>query len=88
MDSLSRHKPIICSCKGALTNYLEKYDCGYYFNPNNPSELAMILNKLDSDRGRLQKMSLNISKIYEKNFNHNVNYENLVAEIISSNQSH
>lgn len=86
MDALSRSKPILSSCRGSLTNFLEKNDCGYYFNPNSNDELANILNDLYSNRYKIEAMKINIINVYDKYFNHNNNYQNLAKKIIESNE--
>ena len=84
MDALSRSKPILCSCSGSLTNFLENNDCGFYFDPKSSNELTNILNDLHADNGRIEIMKRNIENVYEKNFNHKDNYLNLAERIIES----
>lgn len=42
-DSLSAGKPIIVNSAGWTKGIIEKYNCGYYVNPNRPQELVDII---------------------------------------------
>jgi glycosyltransferase involved in cell wall biosynthesis len=85
MDALSKSKPILCSCDGSLTNFLEKNQCGLYYDPSSNTDLSKILDNLYTDRTLITKMITNIERIYDNSFNHQKNYQHLVSKIVDSN---
>ena len=84
MDALSRSKPILCSCSGSLANFLEMNSCGFYFDPNSNDALTNLLERLNNNREEIETMVKNIDKVYDKNFNHKENYQNLASKIMDS----
>lgn len=68
-DSLSAGKPIIVNSAGWTKEIIEKHNCGFYVDPNDPLDLVDKINYLIEDRVKLNEMSLNsreLAKQYDK----------------------
>ncbi|WP_370895437.1 glycosyltransferase family 4 protein [Chryseobacterium gossypii] len=64
-DSLSAGKPIIVNSAGWTKDIAEKYNCGYYVNPNKPQELVDKILYLKNNPGLVQEMGNNSRKLAE-----------------------
>jgi glycosyltransferase involved in cell wall biosynthesis len=65
-DSLSAGKPIIVNSAGWTKELIEKHNCGFYVNPNNPLELVNKINYLIEDKEKFNEMSFNSRKLAKK----------------------
>ena len=65
-DSLSAGKPIIVNSAGWTKELIEKHNCGFYVNPNNPIELVNKINYLIGDKEKFNEMSFNSRKLAKK----------------------
>lgn len=75
-DSLSAGKPIVVNSAGWTKDLVEKHCCGFYANPNNPSDLANKLVDLSKDSAALKRYSVNSRKIAEEVFDKSILTEN------------
>lgn len=70
-DSLSAGKPIIVNSAGWTKDLVEKDDCGFYVDPQNPQDFVDKILKYYQDKELLQKWSQNARKlsieVYDKN---------------------
>ena len=58
-DSLSAGKPIIVNSNGWTKNLVEKYECGFYVNPNEPMDLVQRIKYLQNHPDIAMKMGVN-----------------------------
>ncbi len=70
-DSLSAGKPIIVNSAGWTKDLVEKNNCGFYVDPENPEDLANKLIEVKDNKELLQQWSENSRKlsleVYDKN---------------------
>lgn len=64
-DSLSAGKPIIVNSAGWTKDIAEKYNCGYYVNPNKPQELVDKILFLKNNPELVKEMGFNSRKLAE-----------------------
>lgn len=64
-DSLSAGKPIIVNSAGWTKDIAERYNCGYYVNPNKPEELVEKIIYLQDNPGLVREMGVNSRKLAE-----------------------
>lgn len=64
-DSLSAGKPIIVNSAGWTKDIAEKFNCGYYVNPNIPQELVDKILFLKNNTISAKKMGANSRKLAE-----------------------
>ena len=62
-DSLSAGKPIIVNSAGWTKDMVEKNDCGFYVDPENPQELAEKLIEVKDNRQLLERWGKNARKL-------------------------
>lgn len=62
-DSLSAGKPIIVNSAGWTKDMVEKNDCGFYVDPDNPQELAEKLIEVKDNRQLLERWGKNARKL-------------------------
>lgn len=62
-DSLSAGKPIIVNSAGWTKDMVEKDDCGFYVDPENPEELAEKILYYKEDRNTLERWGRNARKL-------------------------
>lgn len=65
-DSLSAGKPIIVNSAGWTKDMVEQGDCGFFVNPDNPSELAEKLIEIRAQKDLLERWSKNARKLSEE----------------------
>ena len=65
-DSLSAGKPIIVNSAGWTKDMVEQHDCGFYVNPENPSELATKLVFYKDQKETLERWSKNARRLSEE----------------------
>ncbi|MDC3345958.1 glycosyltransferase family 4 protein [Schleiferiaceae bacterium] len=58
-DSLAAGKPVIVNSNGWTRSLLERFRCGYYVDPEHPSELVDKLIKLRDDKNLMEGMGEN-----------------------------
>lgn len=68
-DSLSAAKPIIVNSAGWTKDMVEKGDCGFYVDPENPKELADKLIEVKDNKDLLARWSMNARKLSETDYN-------------------
>jgi len=70
-DSLSAGKPIIVNSAGWTKDMVEKDDCGFFVDPDNPEDFADKLLKYKGDKNTLKRWGENARKlsieVYDKN---------------------
>jgi glycosyltransferase involved in cell wall biosynthesis len=71
-DSLSAGKPIIVNSAGWTKDLVEKNQCGYYVNPNNPEELVDKILFLQSNINTVKNMGLNSLKLAHEEFDKSI----------------
>jgi len=64
-DSLSAGKPIIVNSAGWTKDIAEKYNCGYYVNPNQPQELVDKIMFLKDHQEIVEEMGRNSRNLAE-----------------------
>lgn len=71
-DSLSAGKPIVVNSAGWTKDIAEKYNCGYYVNPNNPIDLVNKINFLKQNPDLVQQMGKNSRRLAETKFDKSI----------------
>ena len=71
-DSLSAGKPIIVNSAGWTKDIVEKYNCGYYVNPNNPEELVEKIKFLQRNPQTIIQMGTNARKLAEEKYDKSI----------------
>jgi len=71
-DSLSAGKPIIVNSAGWTKEMVEKYNCGYYVNPNNPEELVEKIKFLQRNPQTIIQMGTNARKLAEDKYDKSI----------------
>lgn len=85
IDSLSRGKPIITSCIGDLSKFLESHKCGFSYDMNEINSLYKVLYYCYKHPEIISEMSINAKSSYLANFDHQTNYLkliNLIQQIV------
>ncbi|MED4123433.1 glycosyltransferase family 4 protein [Halalkalibacterium halodurans] len=67
-DSLAAGKPSIVNSNGWTKDLVEKNNCGFYVDPENPEDLASLVSNIKNDRINLEKMGRNARALAENNF--------------------
>ena len=83
-DSLSAGKPIIVNSAGWTKELIEKHNCGFYVNPNNPLELVNKINYLIEDKEKFNEMSFNSRKLAEQKYDKSIlteKFANIIEQI-------
>lgn len=68
-DSLSAAKPIIVNSSGWTKDMVEKGDCGFYVDPENPKDFADKILKVKDDKDLLARWGKNARLLSEKDYN-------------------
>lgn len=84
-DSLSAGKPIIVNSAGWTKDIAEKYNCGYYVNPNNPEELLEKIKFLQQNPDVMIQMGSNSRKLAEDKYDKSILTQKFVAIVNSLN---
>ena len=71
-DSLSAGKPIIVNSAGWTKRLVEENSCGYYVNPNKPSELADKILFLQSHPEVLKQQGLASRRLAETKYDKSI----------------
>lgn len=80
-DSLSAGKPIIVNSAGWTKDIVEQYTCGYYVNPNQPSELVQRIDQLIAQPEMVKNMGANSRKLAETIYDKSILSEQFVQTI-------
>jgi len=80
-DSLSAGKPIIVNSAGWTKDIVEQYTCGYYVNPNHPSELVQRIDQLIAQPEMVKIMGANSRKLAETIYDKSILSEQFVQTI-------
>lgn len=83
-DSLSAGKPIVVNSAGWTKDIAEKYNCGYYVNPNNPIDLVNRIIFLKQNPDLVQQMGKNSRRLAETKFDKSILCKEFV-EVIEKN---
>jgi len=86
-DSLSAGKPILVNSAGWTKSIVEKYNCGYYVNPNNPKELADRVKYLQKHPEIVKQMGINSRKLSREQFDKSIltkQFLNIVNDVGSA----
>lgn len=84
-DSLSAGKPIIVNSAGWTKSLVEKYNCGYYVNPNKPMELAEKLIYLTKHPELVEAMGKESRKLALEKFDKSILCKEFVDVITKYN---
>src|SRR5690606_32338745 len=71
-DSLSAGKPIIVNSAGWTKDLVEEYECGYYVNPNNPSDLVEKLRYLQMAPEEVRNMGIRSRWLAENKYDKSI----------------
>lgn len=64
-DSLSAGKPIIVNSAGWTKDLIEKYNCGFYYDPTNQKSFDSMMEKIKTEPKNLEHMGQNSRKLSE-----------------------
>lgn len=78
---LSAGLPVITAFEGELKEAVTKYQAGFYYPPNNVSELKNCIIKLYEDNTLYRKMSVNAQNLFDKFFDADKIYEEYAGHI-------
>lgn len=71
-DSLSAGKPVIVNSAGWTKDLVEKDDCGFYVNPDDPNDFVEKLLKYKDDKDTLERWGKNARKLSLEVFDKNI----------------
>lgn len=71
-DSLSAGKPIIVNSAGWTKDLVEKDDCGFFVDPDNPDDFADKLMVYKDDKETLERWGKNARRLSEEVFDKNI----------------
>ena len=71
-DSLSAGKPIIVNSAGWTKDMVEQQDCGFYVDPENPSDLASKLEFYKGQKEILKRWSKNARRLSEEKYDKDI----------------
>lgn len=83
-DSLAAGKPIIVNSNGWTKDIVNNHQVGFYVDPENPSELANLLDALSKDHSELKGMGLRSRRLAESKFDRNKLAKELETVLINS----
>ena len=81
IEYLSAGLPIITGLKGNLKSLITNYECGIYCEEFRSKQIIDAINNLYSNTDLHKKMSHNALTLFEKKFNANDVYKNLVDHV-------
>jgi glycosyltransferase involved in cell wall biosynthesis len=84
VDGFNHGKVILTSSHGMLSEFLEKNTAGFYYDIQDNPTLTEVILRIYSDNKLKKTMELNSRKVYEKHFEFEKNYNNLVEKILQS----
>lgn len=76
LEAFSYKKPVICRNRGAMSSMIQDQSNGVHYESED--ELVEIINKLNSDRGMVERLGLQAYEDYLKMYSREVGYKNLV----------
>lgn len=77
-DSLSAGKPIIVNSNGWTRKLVEKNNCGFYTNPDSPSDLVEKILLLKNDKVLFKTMQKNSRKLAETKFDKKILFQKIL----------
>jgi glycosyltransferase involved in cell wall biosynthesis len=80
-DALASGKMVITNTRGWLKDLSEKYECGFYTNPENPKEFVEQLTPFLEDKTNLSIVQRNARKLGEKKFSRTQQVNTLINTI-------
>ena len=80
-DSLSAGKPIIVNSAGWTKDLVEKDDCGFFVDPDNPNDLADKLLFYKNDKETLERWGKNARRLSEEVFDKSI-LSSKVADVL------
>lgn len=80
-DSLSAGKPIIVNSAGWTKELMEKYECGFYVNPNVPEDLVNRLYDLEKNKEVVIRMGINSRNLAKNEFDKSILCERFLKVI-------
>lgn len=80
-DSLSAGKPVIVNSNGWTKDIVEKYKCGTYVNPSNPSELAKTLMSWINSPTLVRQMGINARLLAESEYDKSILCEKFASQV-------
>ena len=86
-DSLSAGKPIIVNSAGWTKDMVENDDCGFYVDPDNPSELANKLLFYKDDKATLERWGKNARRLSIEVFDKDI-LSSKVADVVENAWNH
>ena len=82
-EALAAGVPVIQTTQGWMKDFIEENNVGFTADPNNPEELAALLQELFDGRRNLEEMRSNASRVAVENFDKNV----LAARMLTTIES-
>lgn len=65
---LSAGLPVLSSLKGELQDFIERYNIGFNYKPNDKDTLVNYILKLHNDKKLYEEMSTNVKKVFDEMF--------------------
>lgn len=87
-DSLSAGKPIIVNSAGWTKDIAEKYNCGYYVDPNRPQELVEKILHLQNHPDLVREMGSNSRRLAETIYDKSILCKQFVGVIEEKSGNH
>ncbi|MET3035634.1 glycosyltransferase family 4 protein [Chryseobacterium sp. NRRL B-14859] len=87
-DSLSAGKPIIVNSAGWTKDIAEKYNCGYYVDPNRPQELVEKILHLQNHPDLVREMGSNSRRLAETIYDKSILCKQFVDVIEEKSGNH
>lgn len=78
-DALASGKLIITNTKGWVKDICEKYNCGFYYNPNKPEDFVNHIQKFLKEKEQLRKFQVNARMVGETQFSRKAQVAKLIA---------
>jgi len=80
-DALASGKMVITNTKGWLQELSEKYNCGFYTDPERPEEFVRKLTPFLEDKAKLSRVQSNARKLGENTFSRKQQVDALISTI-------
>lgn len=71
-DSISAGLPVVVNSPGWTKDLVDRKDCGYYVDPDNPTELVELYKKLITDKSEIVFKGQNARKLAENEFDKSI----------------
>lgn len=80
-DSLSAGKPIIVNSAGWTKELVEKYNCGKYVDPKNPSDLANVIQEFKNSPEKVKEFGMASRRLAEDKFDKSILCKEFVSVV-------